>query len=221
MNIYAIISRDHGDQYKMQIIIFASTPDIAQKMQTDLGDTTNRFTVAATWADVLSFLDTAPPDLVLVERTALSQIDLATLHKLTQTDRWPPLLLVGTRAVDALSGIAATQRLAQEAQHYTQIGELRIDTRRKRATIGERWVALPPIQYRLLLVLARRAGETIGCQELLRTVWGYDAGEIEARELVKVHIRQIRRRLGLDPEKHQYIHSVRGFGYVLAPPGDE
>jgi DNA-binding response OmpR family regulator len=204
----------------MHIIIFASTPDIAQKMQTELDDTTNRFTVAATWADVISFLDKAPPDLVVVERAALPQIDLATLHKLTQTDRWPPLLLVGAHATEALSGIAATQRLAREAQHYVQIGELRIDTRRKRATIGERWVALPPIQYRLLLALAKRAGETIGCQELLRMVWGYDAEEIEARELVKVHIRQIRRRLGLDPEQHHYIHSVRGFGYVLAPPED-
>jgi two-component system KDP operon response regulator KdpE len=122
---------------------------------------------------------------------------------------------------NARKGIAAARGLAQESPHVYQVGELRIDTRRKRAAIGDRWVALPPIQYRLLLTLTKRAGETIGCQELLQVVWGYDAGEIEARELVKVHIRQIRRRLGLDPEQHHYIHSVRGFGYVLAPPEDE
>jgi DNA-binding response OmpR family regulator len=81
-------------------------------------------------------------------------------------------------------------------------------------------VALPPIQYRLLLALARRAGEVVTCKELIRTVWGYEAEEIESRELVKVHIRQIRRRLGLDPEQHYYIHSVRGFGYMLAPPDE-
>jgi two-component system KDP operon response regulator KdpE len=69
--------------------------------------------------------------------------------------------------------------------------------------------------------LAQRTGEVINCKELLRLVWGYDANENEARELVKVHIRQIRRRLGLDPEKHNYIHSVRGFGYMLAPPEDD
>ncbi|MDY7079848.1 MAG: winged helix-turn-helix domain-containing protein [Chloroflexota bacterium] len=39
--------------------------------------------------------------------------------------------------------------------------------------------------------------------------------------MVKVHIRQIRRRLGLDPEKHPYIRSVRCFGYVLAPPDED
>jgi DNA-binding response OmpR family regulator len=26
--------------------------------------------------------------------------------------------------------------------------------------------------------------------------------------------------LGLNPERHNYIHSVRGFGYMLAPPGE-
>ena len=79
---------------------------------------------------------------------------------------------------------------------------------------------ITPIQYRLLLALAKRAGEVVNCQELLRLVWGYDAEENEARELVKVHIRQIRRRLGLEPEKHHYIQSIRGFGYMLASPED-
>jgi DNA-binding winged helix-turn-helix (wHTH) protein len=205
----------------MHIVILASAPDVAEKIQATLGDTAGRYTVAATWSDVISFPEKDRPDLVLVERGALAQAELATLLKLTGPGRWPPLLLVDTLAVGAKDGIAVAQRLVGEMPHYYQIGELCVDTRRKRASIGERWVALPPIQYRLLLTLAERAGEVIDCQELLRTVWGYEAGEIEARELVKVHIRQIRRRLGLDPEKHHYIQSVRGFGYMLAPPEDD
>ena len=117
-------------------------------------------------------------------------------------------------------GIAAAHCFGQSLPYY-QVGELRIDTRKRRATLGERWVTLPPIQYRLLLALTQHAGEVVDCQELLRLVWGYDAAEAEARELVKVHIRQIRRRLGFDPETHNYIHSVRGFGYMLAPPDEE
>jgi DNA-binding response OmpR family regulator len=118
-------------------------------------------------------------------------------------------------------GIAVAQRLVQEPPHYYQVGELHIDTRKRRAGLGQRWVTLPPIQYRLLLALAKRAGEVISSQELLRLVWGYDTEEAEARELVKVHIRQIRRRLGLDPERHYYIRSVRGFGYMLDSPDED
>ena len=202
----------------MHIVILASTPDVAAKMRAALGDTARRCTVAATWSDLTSCLAEDPPDLILAERATLARIELPALLRLTQRGHCPPLLFVGATATDAQVGITVAQRFTEEVPPYYEIGELRIDTRRKRATVGERWVALPPIQYRLLLALARRAGEVVDCRELLGTVWGYDAGQIEARELVKVHIRQIRRRLGLDPEKHYYIHSVRGFGYMLAPP---
>ena len=55
----------------------------------------------------------------------------------------------------------------------------------------------------------------------LRAVWGHDGNDNEARELLKVHIRQIRRRLSLDPERQHYIRSVRGFGYMLTSPEDD
>ena len=205
----------------MHIVILASIPEVAKRMQTALRDVADRYTIATTWSDVMSSLEKDTPDLILAERAALARMELANLLKLTEPGRWPPLLLVGVPAAGAGDGIAVTQRLAEEPPHHYQIGELCIDTRKRRASLGERWVTLPPIQYRLLLTLANRAGEVIACQELLRLVWGHEAGEIEARELVKVHIRQIRRRLGLDLEKHHYIRSVRGFGYMLTPPEDD
>ncbi len=205
----------------MHILILASTPSAAKKMRDGLGTTTDHCAVVNTWPDVVSSLETNRPGLILVERAALAQAELTTLFKLTEPGRWPPLLIVDTLAADSQRGIAAARRLTQPPPQYYQSGELRIDTRKRRASIGERWITLPPIQYRLLLALAQREGEVVGCQELLRLVWGYEAEDAEARELVKVHIRQIRRRLSLDPEKHHYIHSVRGFGYMLAPPGED
>jgi DNA-binding winged helix-turn-helix (wHTH) protein len=205
----------------MHILILASTPSAAKKMQDALGTATDHYTVVNTWPDVISSLETNRPGLILVERAALAQAELTTLFKLAEPGGWPPLLIVDTLAADGQRGIAAARRLTQPPPQYHQIGELRIDTRKRRASIGERWITLPPIQYRLLLALAQREGEVVDCQELLRLVWGYEAEDTEARELVKVHIRQIRRRLSLDPEKHHYIHSVRGFGYMLAPPGED
>jgi DNA-binding response OmpR family regulator len=202
----------------MHILILTSSTKTAEAMQATLGDTADRYTVVTLWSDVVALLDKDRPNLIVVERAALGKIELATLLRLAEPGRWPPLLIVDALAADGQRGIATARRLAQPPPQYYQIGDLRIDTRKRRASLGERWITLPPIQYRLLLALAQREGEVVDCQELLRLVWGYDAEEADARELVKVHIRQIRRRLGLNPETHNYIHSVRGFGYMLAQP---
>jgi DNA-binding winged helix-turn-helix (wHTH) protein len=188
----------------MHILILAPTAGAAEKIQTALSSIAHR------------------PDLILVERGSLAQMELATLSSLTEPGRWPPLLLVDRPTPGMRDGVAAVQHLARAPMppHY-QIGDLRVDTRKKRAGLGERWVTLPPIQYRLLLALAKQASEVVGYRELMREVWGYEGEDSEARELLKVHVRQIRRRLGLDPEKSYYIRSVRGFGYMLVSPDEE
>jgi hypothetical protein len=201
------------------IVILATTSAITEEIRVALGDMADRCAVVTTWSEVVLSQDNRP-DLILVERAALAHLELGALSSLTQPDRWPPLLLVDSPMDSLGDESAVVQRLVQGPPHYYQVGELRIDTRRRRAGIGERWVTLPPIQYRLLLVLAQRAGQVISSQELMRLVWKYDAEEAEARELVKVHVRQIRRRLGLAPERH-YIRSVRGFGYMLISPDED
>jgi DNA-binding winged helix-turn-helix (wHTH) protein len=205
----------------MHMLILATTSAVASKMQASLGDAAERYTVVTAWADILPLLKQDRPDLILVERPMLTQTELSTLNSLAEPGRWPPLLLVDASFSGALAGVAVVKRVTQEPPLYYRIGDLHIDTRKRRAKVSERWITLPPIQYRLLLILAKHSGEVLDCQRLLRAVWGYEAEESEARELVKVHIRQIRRRLGLEEEKHHYIHSVRGFGYMLAPPEED
>ena len=205
----------------MHVLIFAPTLSAGEEMQATLGDAADRYTVAAIWPDVLASVKNDPPDLILVERAALARLEPTTLLNLTEPGCWPPLMFVDVPATHASAGIVLTKRLTPTPPPTCQIGELCIDTRKKRAGIGERWVTLPPLQYRLLLTLAKRAGEVVSYRDLLRAVWGYDGDDNEARELLKVHIRQIRRRLGLDPEEHPYIRSVRGFGYMLAPPEED
>jgi len=205
----------------MHILILTSTPGVAEEMQAALGDVADRFTTASTWLETISVLEDDHPDLILVERTSLAPLEPAVLSKLLEPNLWPPLIMVDMVTADVKEGIRLTKRLLQATPPSYQIGDLRIDTRRKRAGIGKRWATLPPLQYRLLLTLARRAGEVVSYRQLLHAVWGYDGEDNEARELLKVHIRQIRRRLGLDTEKNYYICSVRGFGYMLAPPDEE
>jgi two-component system, OmpR family, KDP operon response regulator KdpE len=120
--------------------------------------------------------------------------------------------------------VIAAMRLARPAQRPSaalRIGKLTIDLARKRVRLRGRWLSLPPTQYRLLTVLAQHRGQVVGYRELLKEVWGYDGDENEARELLKVHVRLIRRKLGLNPQTGEYLRAVRGFGYMLVDPDKE
>jgi two-component system alkaline phosphatase synthesis response regulator PhoP/two-component system response regulator ResD len=96
------------------------------------------------------------------------------------------------------------------------VGELRIDPRRREATIGERRLELRPREFDLLAALARDPGVVLTRDVLLENVWGTDfPGETRT---VDVHVGEVRRKLGEDGPT---IETVRGVGYRLVPPARE
>jgi two-component system KDP operon response regulator KdpE len=111
--------------------------------------------------------------------------------------------------------------LLEEERTILKIGQLTIDFENKQVTFYDKSLTLTPIQFNLLGALAISAGRVVGYRELLETVWGYTGEDSEARELLKVHINRIRRKMRAIAEGGEsYIQSVRGFGYRLSPPGE-
>ena len=93
-----------------------------------------------------------------------------------------------------------------------EVDDLRIDLRRREATIGERRLALRPREFDLLAALARDPGVVLTRDTLLETVWGTDfPGETRT---VDVHVAEVRKQLG---EGGPWIETVRGYGYRLLP----
>ena len=86
--------------------------------------------------------------------------------------------------------------------------------------IEERKLTLTPTEFRVLLCLAEHPGALRSYPQLVRCAQGYDAGELEASELIKPHIHHLRQKLEEDPSAPRYILNVRGKGYMLAPFGD-
>jgi len=165
-------------------------------------------------------------ELLIIDRVLLNQQPRALLNVLSSTGHWPVIVPVKTSSVrptvadrKRVTAALALVRPKRTVDHRIKIGELVIDPERKRARIkNKHWVNLPPVQYQLLFVLAQHAGKVAGYQQLLREVWGYDGSPSEAQELLKAHVRLLRRKLGLDPQRGEYIQSVRGHGYMLAAP---
>ena len=79
---------------------------------------------------------------------------------------------------------------------------------------GDNAVSLTPTEFDLLLYLAANRNRVATCHELVREVRGYQTDEAEAREVIRPHVSNLRRKLkGLG--EIDLIVNVRGVGYRL------
>ena len=106
-------------------------------------------------------------------------------------------------------------RLRAEATAETPVltvGDLSLDLRTRRVSIGGRSVELTGKEFLLADVLARHPGQVLSRQQLLSQVWGFDFDP--GSNIVDVYIRALRRKLG-----RERIETVRGLGYRLRAEG--
>lgn len=93
------------------------------------------------------------------------------------------------------------------------IDELTIDPERHQVIFRGEKVELTSREFDLIHFLGRNRGVVFTRDQLLDKVWGIDyAGETRT---VDVHIRYIRRKLGLSEQEDRYIHTIRGKGYKM------
>jgi DNA-binding response OmpR family regulator len=98
------------------------------------------------------------------------------------------------------------------------VGDLRVDTGRRRVTVGERRVDLTPTEFALLETLLRRPGRTFTRAQLLDAVRGVADESYE--RAVDSHVKNLRRKLEPDPRRPRYVETVYGVGYRAADPDE-
>jgi len=97
-----------------------------------------------------------------------------------------------------------------------EVGDLRIDPRRREAVVAGRRLELRAREFDLLTALARDPGVVLTRDALLEDVWGTEfPGETRT---IDVHVAEVRKKLGEDGPP---IETVRGIGYRLVPPARE
>jgi DNA-binding response OmpR family regulator len=97
---------------------------------------------------------------------------------------------------------------------HIRVGELIIDRRRRRVTLGGEAIQLTPTEYRLVSALASRPDEILSRDDLATLVWGYQ--DASSGRTIDVHIRRLRVKLAHGPVPAPAIVAVRGFGYKMA-----
>jgi DNA-binding response OmpR family regulator len=87
-------------------------------------------------------------------------------------------------------------------------GDLSLDIRTRRASVGDRTVELTAREYGLLETFLRHPDRVLSREQLLSLVWGYDFDP--GSNVVEVYVRALRKKLG-----DAAIETVRGMGYRL------
>lgn len=95
-----------------------------------------------------------------------------------------------------------------------RVGDLALDVPRIRVTVGGRQVDLSPTEFQLLATMARYPGRVFTRGQLLDALHGVAFESYE--RAIDAHVKNIRRKLELDPRRPRYILTVYGVGYRLA-----
>jgi DNA-binding response OmpR family regulator len=99
------------------------------------------------------------------------------------------------------------------------LGPLWMDPGARAASVADRPLALTPVEYDLLLALARSPGRVKSREQLLIEAADRDFEAFDRS--IDVHISSLRKKLGDDPRAPRFIETVRGAGYRLLKPGQE
>ena len=93
--------------------------------------------------------------------------------------------------------------------------DLVVDLEARSATLSGERLALTPLEFDLLALLATHPMRIWSREELLRRVWGHGSDVIE--RTVDVRVRHLRSALDDDAHAPRFIETVRGRGYRWLP----
>ncbi|MBT4949323.1 MAG: MtrAB system response regulator MtrA [Candidatus Nanopelagicales bacterium] len=189
-------------------------------------------------SDALRVFRESRPDIVLLD-LMLPGKDGVDVCRLIRAESGTPIVMLTAKSdtVDVVVGLEAgaddyivkpfkpkelvarvrarMRRSEDSAPAELRIADLIIDVAGHSVRRGELNLSLTPLEFDLLLCLARKPGQVFTREALLEEVWGY-RHSADTR-LVNVHVQRLRAKIEHDPERPNIVLTVRGVGYKAGP----
>lgn len=228
----------------MQIIVIDPVPTTSQLLQYVLTEAGHDVIVVQRGADALRAVEEHEPAAILLE-SRLPDMDGTTLCKELRARQYVgPVIFVSAENVvgakveafthgaddfivrrydpaELIARVAAVVRRCRPATIQAQgtvlrVGDVALSLGDLTVRVGNRPpVLLTPTEMRLLECLMRNQRLTISRETLIARTWGYDfVGESNR---VDVYVSRLRKKLERNPAEPEYLHTVRGVGYVFRP----
>ncbi len=185
-------------------------------------------------SEALEAFRTFEPDLVLLD-LMLPGLDGIEVCRLIRAESDVPVVMLTAKSdtVDVVRGLesgaddyipkpfkpkelvarvrARLRRTDEPAHEVLRIGDLTIDVDGHRVRRDEEVISLTPLEFDLLVALARKPWQVFTREVLLEQVWGYR--HAADTRLVNVHVQRLRAKVERDPEHPEVVVTVRGVGY--------
>lgn len=126
-------------------------------------------------------------------------------------------LLARIKALLRRSQMSTSQMDGWRAGGSLVVGDLRLSPQSHEAFLAGQQLLLTPIEFGILLCLARASGTVKRREDLIEEVRSQGKFHLYNRS-IDVHMSTLRRKLGDHAEEPRYIKTVRGIGYMLIAP---
>jgi DNA-binding response OmpR family regulator len=223
-----------------RILVVEDEEDIAEGVRARLASEGYQVRVVHDGPHALRAVAAERPDLVVLD-LMLPGMDGLEVCREIQRDSWVPVLMLTARdeESDKVAGFAVgaddyltkpfslrelAARVRAIIRRMERIHDLRpgdplirfdlaIDAARRRVEREGEEVSLTPLEFEILLTLARSPGMVFSRDDLMDRVWGYR--DYAGGRVVDSHVARIRRKLGDEAGEPRYIRTVHGVGYAF------
>ena len=101
-----------------------------------------------------------------------------------------------------------------DEQHIIDFSGVVLNKNTRECILNEEKLALTPLEFSILWVLASKRGRVVSSEELFREVWG-EKYFTNSNNTVMVHVRHLREKMHDSAERPKYIKTVWGVGYKI------
>lgn len=221
------------------ILLVEDDPSLREAVCMALESDGHRVTTAATGDEGIERWRQHRPELVLLDVMLPGKDGFEVCRAIRAHDQVPIIMLTArSDPIDVVVGLesgaddyvvkpfkpkelvarvrARLRRTESEPAESLTIGDLAIDVPGHEVTRDGVPIALTPLEFDLLVALARKPRQVFTREVLLEQVWGYR--HAADTRLVNVHVQRLRSKIERDPEHPEVVLTVRGVGYKAGPP---
>lgn len=227
------------------VLVVDDEEAIAEAVRARLQSEGFQVVVAGDGPEAIGLCERVHPDLVVLD-LMLPGMDGLEVCRQIQRDRWVPVLMLTARTeeADKVAGFAVgaddyltkpfslrelVVRVRAILRRMERIGALpadepidraglAIDQARRTVAVDGTRIQLTPLEFEILLTLARTPGAVFTREQLMDKVWGYR--DYAGGRVVDSHVARIRRKLGEDGAEPRFIRTVHGVGYAFRDPAE-